>query len=283
MKKGFRTLVLLSACLLLLTGCGSEPQTQYSINQGTTQLGTTTGKQQSSSQTGNYDPASEEDDYDPTAEEDDYTSAQVVEELPSLVMPSATNTPIPVISGQYSGATPVIIEPIDKPTPTVVPPISFTYATYTASNLGLTFEAPAGWTVDTSQTNAYIIQNPDPTKDYAATLTIRANSSNLEYSLDMLATEVKSMLSNIQTAGFSSYSPSNTAERKGLFLGVTGVYAQYSGTLTDGTEIAGRVAAVYKNNMLYTIHVTYPKAYTETYKTNVYDKLRDTLKVITEQ
>lgn len=287
MKKGIRTMALLGACLLLLSSCGSEPKTQYSVNKGGATSNGASNQSAAASSNGNsvtdYDPLWEEDDYDPASEEDAYAEDQTVEELPSLVTPPATNTPIPVISGQYSGATPVIIDPIDKPTPTVVPPISFTYATYTAQNLNLTFEAPAGWTVDTSKTNTYSIQNPDPNKDYAATLVIRANPTNVEYNTSMLATEVEAMLNDIETAGFSKYSPSKTAERKGLFFGATGVYAQYSGTMTDGVEIAGRVAAVYKNNVLYTIHVTYPKAYSETYKTNVYDKLRDTLKVVTAE
>ncbi len=286
MKKGIRTMALLGACLMLLSSCGSEPKTQYSVNQGGAVSGNT-GNQSANSSSGSngmsvdYNPLWEEDGYDPMAEEDAYAENQTVEELPALVTPAATSTPIPVISGQYSGATPVIIEPIDKPTPTVVPPISFTYATYTATNLNLTFEAPAGWTVDTSKANTYSIQNPDPSKNYAATLVIRANPTNVEYNTDMLATEIEAMLADIKTADFAKYSPSKTAERKGLFFGATGVYAQYSGTLDSGVEVAGRVAAVYKNNVLYTIHITYPKAYTETYKTNVYDKLRDTLKVVT--
>ena len=61
------------------------------------------------------------------------------------------------------------------------------------------------------------------------------------------------------------------------------MYANYTATLDDNLQIAGRIAAVYKNNVLYTIHLTYPAGYTDTYKTNVYDKLRDTLKVITAQ
>lgn len=32
MKKGFRTVLLLSACLVLLAGCASEPKTQYNVN-----------------------------------------------------------------------------------------------------------------------------------------------------------------------------------------------------------------------------------------------------------
>ena len=261
MKKGFRTVLLLSACLVLLAGCASEPKTQYNVNtQGA--ANTQASANPSTNTAGSSLPA----DYDPASEEDDYTgdAASTPEEihLPTLVTPPPTNTPIPVISGQYSGATPVVIDPIDKPTPTPLPALSFTYQTYTASNLNLTFEGPAGW---------------------VATLVSRANSTSIEYTTDSLTTEVKSMLTNLRNANYPKFSPSNTATRKGLFLGATGVYANYTATLDGNLQIAGRIAAVYKNNVLYTVHLTYPAGYTDTYKTNVYDKLRDTLKVITAQ
>lgn len=215
MKKGFRTLLLLSACLVLLAGCASEPKTQYNVN---TQGAANTP---STNTAGSSLPA----DYDPASEEDDYTgdAASTPEEihLPTLVTPPPTNTPIPVISGQYSGATPVVIDPIDKPTPTPLPALSFTYQTYTASNLNLTFEGPAGWVVDTSEANSYKLQSPDWATGYAATLVIRANSTSIEYTTDSLTTEVKSMLTNLRNANYPKFSPSNTATRKGLFLGAT--------------------------------------------------------------
>ncbi len=289
MKKTIRIAAMLSACALLLAGCASEPQTQYSINVQTS--GQQTDASGVTDASGLTDGETVSDDYNPEAEEDDYvpesaeevTGDNNVVELPSIVTQAPTPTPIPVISGQYAGATPIVIDPIDKPTATPVPALVFSYSTYTVDSLGLTFEAPMGWTADTTQLNTYILRNPDTRADYATTLTITANGTNVEYTTDMLAAEVTAMLNSVKEAGFSKYSPSNTATRAGLFMGATGVYANYSGTLTDGTEIAGRLAAFYKNAVLYTVHLTYPKAYTETYKEKVYDHLRDTLKLVTAQ
>ena len=79
MKKGFRTVLLLSACLVLLAGCASEPKTQYNVN---TQGAANTP---STNTAGSSLPA----DYDPASEEDDYTgdAASTPEEihLPTLV------------------------------------------------------------------------------------------------------------------------------------------------------------------------------------------------------
>ena len=62
MKKGFRTVLLLSACLVLLAGCASEPKTQYNVNtQGAANTPSTNTA--GSSLPTDYDPASEEDDY----------------------------------------------------------------------------------------------------------------------------------------------------------------------------------------------------------------------------
>ena len=43
--------------------------------------------------------------------------------------------------------------------------------------------------------------------------------------------------------------------------------------------MAGRVHATCVNKVLYTVHVSYPKAYTDTYKEQVYDHLRDTIMI----
>ena len=68
MKKGFRTVLLLSACLVLLAGCASEPKTQYNVNtQGA--ANTQASANPSTNTAGSSLPA----DYDPASEEDDYT------------------------------------------------------------------------------------------------------------------------------------------------------------------------------------------------------------------
>lgn len=210
--------------------------------------------------------------YDPSSEEGgDW------EEVPESQGDEPTQAP--VIQSENAGATPVIIDPIDKPTPTPLPTLSFSYVTYEAPSLHMTFEGPSGWRVDDSQSDTYTLINPDPSMDYAATLTVRAVPVNKQYNKSELTREVKGMLDTLSGSGeLTGFSPSNTAER--TFLGSTGVYANYKAAVkATGAEIAGRLIVVCVDRTLYSLHVSYPRGYTEFYVANVYDKFRHSVKL----
>ena len=64
---------------------------------------------------------------------------------------------------------------------------------------------------------------------------------NKAYNKSDLTKEIKGMLDTIKSGGFQSFSPSNTASR--TFLNSDGIYANYSGTNSDGVQVAGRVTA----------------------------------------
>ena len=269
MKKRLILALALILCLCVLTACQtSEPQ-KFTVKTsgGTSQQtqGTTTTQRH-------------EDTYDPLAEEDDYTG-DVNYWAGDLATPvPATATPAPTIRGEYAGATPVPIDPIDKPTPTAVPKLpDFTYRTYDATKLGLSFEGPNGWVVDSSKSNEYVIQNPS-TGIYPATLTIYAGKVNSQYNESSLKNEVQNMLNAIGAdASVTKFSPSYTDSR--TLLDAKGVYANYTAVLADGSEISGRVHATCVEKVLYTVHLSAPKAYWEQYKNQVYDKLRETIKI----
>lgn len=209
---------------------------------------------------GSYDPSSEED-ADP--EEIEFTA-------------DGAETPAPFMQSEYAGATPVVIDPIDKPTPTPLPTLTFTYSTYEAAALHMTFDAPAGWIVDDSETDSYMLTNPDPSMDYAANLIVRVVPVNKNYSKSDLTKEVRGML---DTTGGSlkSFSPSKTASR--TFINSDGIYANYTGTTQDGVKIAGRIIVSCVNKNLYVLHVSYPQGYTETYVDGVFNKFRHTVKL----
>ena len=209
--------------------------------------------------------------YDPTSEEGGNE-----EMLPSDLTASDGTTPAPTMKSEYAGATPVLIDPIDKPTPTPLPKLAFTYATYEAPALHLTFEAPAGWLPDDSASDTYKLTNPDPSMDYPATLSIRLVPVSKNYNKNELIKEVKSALDTIGSDGFQKFERSNTAGRK--FMNADGIYANYSGTTIDNVKVAGRIIIACSNKMLYILDVSYPQGYTKTYVDGVYDKFRHTVK-----
>ncbi|MBQ9308232.1 MAG: hypothetical protein IJ229_09925 [Clostridia bacterium] len=276
-------LALMLACaLVLFTAC--QDQTQYQMASAPTQnvnqvtAVPVTVEEEEPFDYDSYDPASEEgigDDLD--------ASGQVVTDLSALLdmdrNATVYNDPTgaPTMNSVYAGATPVIIDPIDKPTPTPVPPLTFSeYIVYDATKLGISFEAPTGWIVDDVEQSVYLLTNPDPSVDYQATERVSAYTVNTEYSQSDLAKEVRNVLSTLR-ADFSSFSPTNTATRS--LLDKTGVYADFSGVTKAGQSVAGRVHAVCVNKKLYILEMTYPKAYTETYKDTVYKRFRHSVKI----
>ena len=272
MKKRLVLAMALLMCVFVLCGCQSKSNSRY------TPVTTTAAPAGQATQNLNVIPTAtpeltfdydyDNGSYDPLTEEgmdDVYVPDEVV------------ITVAPTMTSQYAGATPVIIDPIDKPTPSPVPPITFTYQVYDATNIRLSFEAPVGWTIETPATNSFMLVNPDMNVDYAASITITATSVSSNYSSSDLKKVINDMLDSIGESGFDSYSPSKTAERN--LLDSAGVYANYTGTLSGNVEVAGRVHATCVNKVLYTVHVSYPKAYTSTYKEQVYDHLRDTIMI----
>lgn len=273
-KKRILCLVLAVCAALVMTACQQKetfptsPQQQPAQQEAPAQdeqniFGDTPVPQEIDFNDGSYDPTSEEG-----GAEEILTSGQTGEN---------GITPAPTMKSEYAGATPVLIDPIDKPTPTPLPALTFTYATYEAPVLHMTFEAPAGWLTDDSVTDTYKLTNPDPSMDYAATLSIRVVPVSKNYNKSELIKEVKGMLDTIGSDGFTKFERSNTAGRK--FMNADGIYANYSGTTTENVKVAGRVIIACSNKLLYILHVSYPQGYTKTYVDGVYDKFRHTVKI----
>lgn len=272
MKK-LMLVVTLVLCVMLLTACQSnEPQRFQVVTQprapqnlfGSVATPTVEPQDEYDFDDGSYDPALEEGNGD--------EFLFIPEEEPVVEV-----TPAPTVRSDYAGATPVVIDPIDKPTPTPLPPLTFSYQVYDATKLHLSFEGPVGWVVNDAATDTFVLTNPNAGVDYAAAVTLRAASTNEQYSKNDLTREVKGMLDTIGATGFSSFSPSQTAER--TLMDKSGVYANYTATTLEGVEVAGRVHATCINKVLYTVHITYPRGYRDTYIDTVYAQLRKTIAI----
>ena len=273
MKKRLLCLAL-ALCALMLTACQEKEVFDTLPPEGRQQESVTAEPAQDLFSEAVVGPTDYDDgSYDPSSEEGGDWEEVLDDEA------GAVSTAL-IIQSEYAGATPVVIDPVDKPTPTPLPTLTFSYVTYEASAQHLTFEGPSGWTVEEA-VDAYTLTNPDPSMDYAARLTVRAVPVNKQYSKSELTKEVKGMLDTLSGNGeLTGFSPSNTADR--TFLSTTGVYANYKAVeKATGAEIAGRLIVTCVDRTLYSLHVSYPRGYTEFYVSNVYDKFRHSVKLTT--
>jgi hypothetical protein len=283
LKKKTICLALVLCCALVLTACAqqatypNQPK-QDSASQSSTEQQPVTGQadmsaaseaapaQQINFNDGSYDPASEEGGQ----------SEQIGDTAQNA--PAVTNAPM--MQSEFAGATPVKIDPVDKPTPTPLPKITFSYTTYNAPNLHLTFEGPAGWIADDLAADTYILTNPDPSMDYEAKAEIRTIAAGKDYTQKELVKEAKAQAEALQgTGSFQSFSTSDTATR--TFINGNGVYIAYKGTLNDGQEtgVAGRIIVNTVNKVLYVLHVSYPRGLADTFADGVYNKIRHSMKL----
>ena len=200
-KKRILCLVLVLCAALVMTACKQKETFPTSPQQPeATEPTTATADQQNIfgetpiPEEINFDDGS----YDPTQEEGG--------DEEEIIIPAESDGPTaaPTMNSQYAGATPVLIDPIDKPTPTPLPPLTFTYERYTAASLHLSFEAPSGWIVDDSQPDTYKLTNPMPDMDYQAQLSIRVVPVSKNYNKSELIKEVKNTLDTLGSEGFKS-------------------------------------------------------------------------------
>lgn len=283
LKKKTICLALVLCCALVLTACAqqatypNQPK-QDSASQSSTEQQPVTGQEDMSAASeaapaqqinfndGSYNPASEEGGQ----------SEQIGDTAQNA--PAVTNAPM--MQSEFAGATPVKIDPVDKPTPTPLPKITFSYTTYNAPNLHLTFEGPAGWIADDLAADTYILTNPDPSMDYEAKAEIRTIAAGKDYTQKELVKEAKAQAEALQgTGSFQSFSTSDTATR--TFINGNGVYIAYKGTLNDGQEtgVAGRIIVNTVNKVLYVLHVSYPRGLADTFADGVYNKIRHSMKL----
>ena len=177
----------------------------------------------------------------------------------------------------YAGSSPIPLDPVDAPSPTPRSALTFTYVPYDVTSLGVSFDGPAGWVPDDSVSETYTLTEPEAQiKDkQLGIINIYAVPVNSNYNESSLTAEVKQRLSDIGATNFVEWKPSLTATR--FLMGGTGVYANYSGTLADGTKVGGRIHATAIENVLYCIQITYPLNFKDDYL-NIFSKIRETIK-----
>ena len=288
MKRNWKLMVCLLMAMLMLTACSGKPDPEEfpDITQaiGPTATPTAVPTAETAADPEFPDASGESIFSENPYLEDEFTEEDVLAEedyidpeygvLDNYIAMDTSATVYP-----YAGSTPIPLNPVDMPTPTPRPPVTFSYVSYTAGSLGLTFEAPSGWIADDSLTEVYSVIEPAEQMmgGQQCVVTIVAVPVNTNYDQRDLEKEVKARLNDISATNFAVWEPSLTATRH--LMGGKGVYANYSGELVNGVKLGGRIHYVCINNMLYGVEIMYPREYREDYM-NIFDKIRDSLKTI---
>ena len=179
----------------------------------------------------------------------------------------------------YAGATPIPLDPIDMPTPTPKPTLTFSYGAVTADKLRLSFEAPVGWGIDTSADDAITLINQTALDGYNAYITIRVYSVASTFKLTDLRTELRNTLKDLGQYNYSKWSTTDIASR--TLLKKDGYYADYEGKYYDGTAVYGRVMlALLDSHQVIMVHLSCPDGYFNSSYKAVIHHVRDTLKQI---
>lgn len=261
MKKRIALIALLSALVLVLCACSATENGQVASK-----------NQQGQAQSSPMDQAAQQNSpsvldlpagYDPSSEEDDgaFNAYATYDEYGNMI---------------YAGATPIPIGPVDLPTATPRPELTFTYGEYTASKLGIKFNSAIGYDIDDSLGDTYVLTEPaSAVKDnYPCVITLQISPITSSYQQK----DVKTDLSNYLNTLSKEYSKWEVwqADSRTLMDG-KGYYNNYRGTLLDGTVVRGRVhMAIIGNNELLTLHITCPAGFNTSYM-KIYNEIRDSI------
>ncbi|MBR1586539.1 MAG: hypothetical protein IJ662_13445 [Clostridia bacterium] len=270
MKKAILLMALLLA-LVLLAGCAASEGTQFPDAETAFQRDPMSlaadedDEEEFDWAEDDEDDAIDWDEYDPASEEDDgavYVEGLVYDDMGNSV---------------YAGATPIPLNPIDMPTATPRPELTFTYGQVDIPTLGLSFEAPAGWTVDASAGDTVVITDPTTYDNFNASMTISITPVASTYKLNDVKTSVRDKLKEIGQYNYSVWTTTSLSER--TLLKKDGYYANYRGEYYDGTVVRGRVMiALLDGNRIITLHMAAPGWYNDSYM-KVVAHFRETAKM----
>ena len=180
-------------------------------------------------------------------------------------------------------ATPVAVDPIDKPTPTPAPTPDYMYDTYTSSSMGISFSIPYSWLLNPSTNQETTLQFVEPKSEmmepdgYQTRLTIERFSAGLNQTAADARTRLESVLTELEGM-FTTFKAHDIATAS--IGGASGYYCYYRATYNDGTKeysMRGRVAVVAHDKELIQIRLTTPSNWFSYYN-HVYRQLRATFK-----
>lgn len=177
----------------------------------------------------------------------------------------------------YAGATPIPLDPIDMPTGTPKPTLTFKYSLVPFESLGIQFEAPQGWYFDSSTPDTITLIDPNTYDNVQASLSVSITSVGSDYKLSNVKQTLNETLKEL-SRNYTSWTQRQAASR--TLMKKDGYYNRYTGIMVDGTVVSGQVRiALLDNNRIITVILTAPHDYIGSYET-LLNHFRDTLKAL---
>lgn len=209
---------------------------------------------------------------------------------PELTPEPTTPEPLSVSEGQLQFdfsqvdnplATPVAIDPIDKPTPSPTPAPNFIYETYVNETMGVSFSVPYTWLMNPSTNLDTTVQFVEPKSEmmepdgYQTRITIEKVNMGLTQTQADARARLESTLTELENS-FTTFTPGNIANAS--MADANGAYCYYRAEYSDGTKtysMNGRIMIVAYGNALYQVRITTPRNWYSYYE-YVFRKVRST-------
>ena len=182
-------------------------------------------------------------------------------------------------------ATPVAIDPIDKPTPTPAPTPNYAYETYTNDMMAISFDIPYTWLLNPATNQETTIQFVEPKSErmdvdgYQTRLTVERFSAGLTQTASDAKTRLEAVLTEL-SGMFTTFKAGDIASAS--ISSAKGYYCYYTATYNDGTKdysMRGRLVVVAHDKELFQIRLTTPSAWFSYYN-HVYRQLRQSFKFL---
>lgn len=180
-------------------------------------------------------------------------------------------------------ATPVAVDPIDKPTPTPMPDPNYWYETYENASMGVSFSIPGTWLLNPNTNQDTTIQFVEPKDErmekdgYQTRLTVEKVNMGLSQTAADAKDRLESTLAQLEST-FTSFTPGQPAST--TIGDAKGYYCYYKAEYNDGTKtynMRGRIAIVAHEKALYQVRITTPQSWYSYYE-NVFRKVRNSFK-----
>ena len=162
-------------------------------------------------------------------------------------------------------ASPIPVDPIDKPTPTPMPKPNFHYDTYTNNAMGVSFSIPYTWLLNPNTNHDTTVQFVEPKSEmmepdgYQTRVTIEKYNMGLNQTAEDARARLETVLEELG-ASFTTFTP-NAVDSASFGEG-KGYYCYYRADYNDGSklyEMNGRVIVIAHEKALYQIRLTTPR------------------------